>query len=432
MKKILLTGLFALFVLIWSGSTFAATVEQLERKVDLMADEIESFKFSKGSVGGGADRVSVHGYGELHYNNKLDQNDGDSEIDQHRFVIGVHAILADWIHLNAEIDFEHAAQELEFELAYLDFLIDETLNARAGVVLIPVGFFNEFHEPNLFWSVERPQFQNKIIPTTWSGAGAGIFGTPVEGLNYRIYFVNSIKSVRETGFSTGGGSGGSGGQGGRFRSSSGIRSGRQQINELTAEDFAVTGRVELTKLFPGLQLGFSFYAGNTTHGIIAEDGFMLLVEGDMKYRLHWFEMNASVANISIDDAAEINAFCSAGNALSNCDGNVADNIFGMNVQAGIHVPQLLGMHTQQDVVLWFMYEKIRPQDSLPTSTLAGTSQVVNGSNFNVYQAGVTYYPISNVAIKADLQHRRFDNPNFAVGAVGKSATTANVGIAYQY
>jgi hypothetical protein len=431
-KKIFLTGLWTLFVFIWSVPAYAVTVDQLQRQVDLMADEIESFKFNKGSSGDQKNRVSIFGYGELHYNNKLDQNDGDTEIDAHRFVIGVHAILADWVHLNAEIDFEHAAQELEFELAYLDFLINQSLNARAGVMLVPVGYFNEFHEPNRFWSVERPQFQNKIIPTTWSSAGAGIFGTPTEGVNYRLYVVNSVKSVRVANFSTGGGSGGSGGEGGRFRASSGIRSGRQQINELVAEDFALTGRVELTKLFPGLQLGASFYTGNTTHNIIAEDGFMFLIEGDVKYRLNWFEMNASVANISIENAAEINAFCSSGNVLSNCDGDIGSNIFGFNVQAGIHLPQLLGMRTQQDVVIWGMFEKIRPQDRVPSSTLGGTSRVRPGVNFNVYQAGVAYYPIPNVAIKADLQHRRFDNPNFAVGAVGKSATTANVGIAYEY
>jgi hypothetical protein len=428
-KKIFLTGLLALFVLIWSGSAFAVTVEQLQRQVDLMADEIESFKFSKGSVASGPDRVKVFGYGELHYTNSVDENGGNTEIDQHRFVIGVHAILADWIHLNAEIDFEHAAQELEFELAYLDFLINESFNARAGVMILPVGFLNEFHEPNLFWSVERPEFQNKIIPTTWSGAGAGIFGTPVEGVNYRVYFVNSVQSIRPAGFGTGGGSGGSGGDGGRFRGSSGIRSGRQQINELTAEDFAAVGRVELTRLLPGLQLGFSFYAGNTTHGLIPEDGFILLLEADMKYRLNWFEMNASVANIDVSDAAAINAYCAAQNVITagTCTPDVGDNIFGWNVQAGVHVPQLLGMNTSHDVVTWFMFERIRPQDSVPTGT-APTA----GVNFNVYQGGITYLPIPNVAIKADWKHQRFDNPNFAVGRVGKAADTVNLGIAYMY
>ncbi len=428
MKKTFLTGLLAWMVLIWSSPAFAVDFDAMQRQMDLMADEIESFKFKKGA-GSEPDRVKVHGYGEMHYNNKLDENGGNTEIDQHRFVIGVHAILADWIHLNAEIDFEHAAQELEFELAYLDFLIDETFNARAGVMILPIGLLNEFHEPNLFWSVERPDFQKNIIPTTWSGAGAGIFGTPVEGVNYRLYAVNSVQSIRPAGFSTGGGSGGSGGDGGRFRGSSGIRSGRQQINELTAEDFAATGRLELTKLFPGLQLGFSFYVGNTTHDLIPEGGLITLLEADMKFRKQWFEMNASVANIDVNDAAAINAYCTAQNVITagTCTADVGDNIFGWNVQAGVHVPQLLGLPTSHDVVTWFMFERIRPQDSVPSGTTPTA-----GVNYNVFQGGITYLPIPAVAIKADFKHQRFDNANFAVGKVGKSASTANLGIAYMY
>lgn len=415
--------------LAWSGPAFAVDLDQLQRQMDLMADEIESFKFKKGSDGSKPDRVKVHGYGELHYNNRVDANGGNSEIDLHRFVIGVHAQLADWIHLNAEIDFEHAAQELEFEFASLDFLIDQKFNVRAGLMLMPVGFLNEFHEPNLYWSVERPEFQSKIIPTTWSGAGAGFFGTPVEGINYRVYFVNSVQSIRPAGFGTGAGPGGNGGDGGRFTGSSGIRSGRQQINELTAEDFSAVGRMELTKLFPGLQLGFSFYAGNTTHDLISEGGFILLLETDMKYRLNWFEMNASVANIDVSDAAAINAYCATQNGITagTCTADIGDNIFGWNVQAGIHVPQLLGMNTAHDVVTWFMFERIRPQDSVPTGTTPTA-----GVNFDVYQAGVAYLPTPSVSVKLDWQHRRFQNPNFAPGKIGLAADTVNLGVAWMY
>lgn len=430
MKKNLLTGLLAVCVLIWSSPAFAVDLEQLQRQMDLMADEIESFKFNKGA-GGKPDRVKVHGYGELHFNHRPQADGGRTRIDQHRFVIGVHALLTDWIHLNAEIDFEHAAQELEFEMAYLDFLLDPKINARAGVMLLPVGFLNEFHEPNLFWSVERPEFHNKIIPTTWSGAGAGIFGTPMDGVNYRLYAVNSVQSVRQAGFSTGGGSGGSGGEGGRFRSSSGIRSGRQQINELIAEDFAAVGRLELTKLFPGFQLGFSFYTGNTTHDLLPGDegGFILLLEGDVKYRWKWFDMNASVANIDIDDANALNAFCTAQNTITagTCTPDIGDNIFGWNVQAGVHLPQLLGMNTSHDLVPWFMFEHIRPQDTVPTSTAQ-----TPGVNFDVYSFGLAYLPIPEVAIKADFQHFIFENANFAAGKNGRSKDQFNLGIAYMY
>lgn len=423
-KRFLTWGV-GLICLSWFAPGFAADVDSLQRQINVLSDELENMKLGGGPAGTGHDRIKVHGYGELHFNHRPDS--GRTEIDQHRFVVGIHALLTDWIHLNAEIDYEHAAQELEFELAHLDFLLDPKFNVRAGVMLLPVGLLNEFHEPNLFWSVERPQFQSKIIPTTWSGAGAGLFGTPFEGVNYRLYAVNSVQSVRPAGFSTGGGSGGSGGQGGRFRSSSGIRSGRQQINELIAEDFAAVGRLELTRLYPGLQLGFSFYTGDTTHGLLPGDegGRILLLEGDVKYRAQWFEMNASIANIDIDDASALNAFCAS--SAGDCSEDIPDNIFGWNVQAGVHLPQLLGMNTSHDLVPWFMFERIKPQDSVPDSTAR-----TPGVNFDVYTWGLVYLPIPEVAVKMDYQHFIFENADFGAGKADRSKDQFNIGIAYMY
>jgi hypothetical protein len=448
-KKTLLTGLLVLAVLLGSGPGFAQSdnaeklqklqsqVDMLENKgedqellklraeMDRIADIMENYKYTQGAKSK-YDRGRVYGYGESHYTNHVDENGGNTTIDQHRFVIGINAILADWIQLNAEIDYEHGAQELEFELGYLDFRLLDAASVRAGVVLIPVGLLNEFHEPNLFWSVERPELQSKIIPTTWNASGAGIFGTPMEGVNYRVYAVNSVQSIRPSGFDDGSGVTGNGGQSGRFTSSSGIRSGRAQPNNVVAEDFAATGRLELSKLYPGLQLGFSFYVGNTTQGLIDEGGRVLLLEADMKYRKNWFDMNASIVNIDIDDASALNTFCAVQTA-DTCSTVIPDNIFGWNVQAGIHLPQLLGVNTSQDLVTWFMFEHIRPQDSMPSGAAPSA-----GVNFDVYQAGITYRPIFNVAIKADWQHRRYSNPNFAATAVGKAADTVNLGVAFMY
>ena len=132
-------------------STETQDLDELERRIDILSDEMDELKESGGASD--YDKVRVHGYGELHFNMPTDGR--TRQVDNHRFVLGVHAPLADWIHLNAEIDFEHAAQELEFEFGYLDFLLDPKYNVRAGVVLIPVGFLNEFHEPPLFWTVDH-------------------------------------------------------------------------------------------------------------------------------------------------------------------------------------------------------------------------------------------------------------------------------------
>ncbi|MFQ5449989.1 MAG: hypothetical protein ACE5E9_05135 [Nitrospinaceae bacterium] len=416
-KAFWISGWVCLWVLAWGVPGFSADLNELQRRIDVLTDEIENFKM-QGGGGGEPDRVKLHGYGELHFNHR--PQGGRTEVDLHRFVIGIHALLTDWIHLNAEIDFEHGAQELEFEFGYLDFLIQQSFNVRAGVMLLPVGFLNEFHEPPLFWSVERPELQTKIIPTTWNGSGVGIFGTPFEGVNYRIYAVNSVQSIRPLGFGSGDGVGG-GGQSGQFRAKDGIRKGRLQPNVAIAEDFAAVGRLELTSLYPGLQLGFSFYTGETTQNIINEGGRILLLEGDVKYRLRWFEMNATIVNIDVDDAAAINTYCTAVNVVTagTCSADVPDNIFGWNIQAGVHIPQLLGLNTTQDLVPFFLFERIRPQDSLPSGTAPS-----HKSNFNVFTMGISYMPIAEVALKADYQH-------FKTGD-SKSHDQFNMGIAYMY
>ncbi len=402
-QKFTLFALIGLVTLFWSGPAFSADVDELKRQIDILSDEMDNLKGRSGGSGSKQhNRVSIHGYGEVHLQAPTSGANQETTIDAHRFVIGVHALLADWIHLNAEIDFEGAAQELEMEFAQLDFLLTDSFNVRAGVMLAPVGLLNEFHEPTLFWTTERPELQVRMIPSSWSVGGAGIYGTPMEGVNYRLYVVNSLQSISDNSTTDGRGNG-NGGNNNAF-SSNGIRDGRgSQINQRIAEDFAVTGRVELTKLYPGLQVGFSTFLGDTTQGYIDAGGFITLVEADIKYRHEWFEMNSSIVSTHIADTGAINNFCSiAGNS---CGGGVAKHQYGVNVQAGVHLPQLMGWKTTHDIVPHFMYERVRTQDDV----VDGFAPSLNRNRNAIYTFGVAYLPIPAVSIKADHTHTRLEN-----------------------
>ena len=402
------------------------SVEDLREELDRLADEIDDMRDMFGTL---RKNVNVTGYGETHF--RIPTDERDAIFDAHRFVIGVNARFNDWIYLSAEIDYEHAAEALEFEMAYLDFLFDPKVNFRAGTVLIPVGFLNEYHEPTLFWTVERPQFQNRIVPTSWNGTGGGFFGTFgnfLGGMNYRVYAVNSLRSISEGGCDDGHGGGG---DCGNFGGKSGVRGGRAFPDELVVADIAVTGRVEFSNLFPGFQLGGSFYTGDTTHGLIEQGGRTTIIEGDIKYRQKWFEMNASVANVHVNNAAEINQFLVNENAAAVGDkpfGDIFDNrfiasnVFGYNVQFGIHWPQLLGKSTSHDVITHFMYEFIDTQNQMPTGA---TQQTGSGGETDVYTAGITWFPATiNVALKADYTHQVFLD--------GTSRNEFNFGMAYMF
>jgi len=263
--------------------------------------------------------------------------------------------------------------------------------------------------------------QNRVIPTSWQGTGGGFFGTFgnfLGGMNWRIYAVNSVQSIRQNAATRNCGSGiGNGGNCGRFRSSSGIRSGRLQPNNAIASDIAITGRVELPNLYPGFQLGASFYTGDTTHQFISQGGRTTVLETDIKFRKKWFDMNATIAHININNAAEMNVFNAANGGAGN--GVVPSGVLGWNVQVGIHMLQLLGISSSQDVVIHSMYEFVDTQNEVPAGFIAEQSR-----ESDIFTSGIVWYPTSNVAMKMDYTHEIFGN--------GVSQDTFVLGMAYMY
>src|SRR5262249_57261922 len=84
--------------------------------------------------------------------------------------------------LNSELEYENAVVasdkngEAEVEFAYLDYLHSRAANARAGLVLIPMGLVNQLHEPTTFLGARRPEGEPQIIPSTWRELGLGVYG----------------------------------------------------------------------------------------------------------------------------------------------------------------------------------------------------------------------------------------------------------------
>ena len=130
---------------------------------------------------------------------------------------------------------------MSVEFMALDFFWKKEANFRTGLVLVPMGFINEVHEPPFFLGVRRPETERRILPATWREMGVGVFGQLGEEVEYRAYVVNGFNAA---GFSA-----------------SGIRGGRQNGNRALAEDFALVGRVDWTP-WHGVLLGASAYVGN--------------------------------------------------------------------------------------------------------------------------------------------------------------------------
>ncbi|MBX3325042.1 MAG: hypothetical protein U0223_09545 [Nitrospira sp.] len=117
--------------------------------------------------------------------------------DQQRFVPFIYADITEHLKFASEIEIEHAIRatndvEISLEFAHVDYLINEKVNLRGGIVLIPLGKFNLLHDSPLNDLTDRPIVSRLIIPSTMSETGAGLYGTFYPGrtgkLDYEVYF----------------------------------------------------------------------------------------------------------------------------------------------------------------------------------------------------------------------------------------------------
>ncbi len=154
-----------------------------------------------------APKATVGGYADVMYNSLSRQNlDNPSRnsFGQQRLVPFIYADITDHIKFATEIEIERGGPNapqgtdgsMQIEFAQLDYLINEAINLRAGILLMPVGKFNLLHDSPLNDLVDRPMVSRIVIPSTWFEAGAGIYGTLYPSsrskLDYEVYAVNGM------------------------------------------------------------------------------------------------------------------------------------------------------------------------------------------------------------------------------------------------
>ena len=132
-------------------------------------------------------------YGELSYTQPLNTEEFKlAKLDANRFVLLMGYQFDKKTQFVTEWELEHA-NEIFLEQAFVKHKLAPNLHLKAGVLLIPMGFVNENHEPNFFNSVQRPVIDVNIIPSTWRDIGAGLTGLiPSASIKYQVYFVNGL------------------------------------------------------------------------------------------------------------------------------------------------------------------------------------------------------------------------------------------------
>ncbi|HEY8934302.1 MAG TPA: hypothetical protein VIM65_03745 [Cyclobacteriaceae bacterium] len=95
----------------------------------------------------------------------------------------------------SEIEFEEGGREVNIEFASLDFSFHSLLNLRGGVVMNPIGAFNQNHDGPKWEFIDRPVAMTQMLPATWSTVGFGLYGrhyTRDWGFGYEFYLTNGF------------------------------------------------------------------------------------------------------------------------------------------------------------------------------------------------------------------------------------------------
>ena len=324
---------------------------------------------------------SIGGYGELHWNRELDK-DGETTknlMDFHRFIIYYGYNWTEEWSFKSEVELEHnfvqdGDGELELEQAYVNYHTDKW-GFQGGVILPTVGLLNEYHEPPLFFSVERPDYSKYIIPTTWFGNGFAIYGN-ITDFNLRLAILEDLEGEGIT--------------------TSGIRGARGKGYKTTGYSLVKNLSAVYTGI-NGLRLGGSL----TLNDAPIND------EPDTSISVQMFEVNAKYNANNIYAVFEYGQNSFEGNnftsPLKTSSGYYLD--LGYNIGSMVNCNKLIP---------WLRVSNV--------STDVDTDSKIT----DYMRLGLTWWPIDNVAFKIDYGTKTIksdtDNP----------ITQINLGIGYNF
>lgn len=236
--------------------------------------------------------VSIGGYAQIDYN----EPDGAApgKLDVHRLVMFLGYKFNEKVSFVSEIEYEHVT-ELYLEQAYLKYKANENLNVLAGLILVPMGIINEFHEPTTFYGVERPNVDSYIVPTTWREIGVGVSGKiDNASLKYQAYLFNGFKS-----YAAGAGI---------LRGSDGLRKGRQKGAESIINSPNLSTKLDYYGI-SGLRVGLSGYFGKTQtddSSIEASTVGISMIGLDARYKYHNLELRGQYIHTNLTDTEDYN------------------------------------------------------------------------------------------------------------------------------
>jgi hypothetical protein len=335
--------------------------------------------------------MTFGGYAEVLYNQPEAAN---GEIDVQRLILLFGYKFDDRTQFVTEVEFEHV-KEVYIEQAFVNYAVNNSLNVRAGLMLVPMGIINEYHEPTTFNGVERPSIDNKLVPTTWREIGIGLSGrSDALSLRYQAYIFNGFLSHNGTD--------------GLIKGSNGLRSGRQKGAESVFRTPNLSMKLDFYGI-NGLRLGLSGYFGKTQADDQIYDTYgstvgLSMLGLDARYNFRRFTARGQYITSSINDADQYNQ-------LTGKD--LGSSMSGYYTEAAYN---LLPIIKKQRLFVFVRYENFDTHATVP-------SNIPRKAAFHRKEitTGLSYHLAPGAVFKVDYQNK-------STGLAGSDNGQINAGV----
>ena len=392
-------------------------------------------------------RLSVGGYGEVAMSRNFysDHVSRYSLADEHkndpshgRFDIP-HAVIylgydfgKGWT-MGTEIEFEHGGVgmayekedeeggeweqevekggEVELEQFWIQKSFGRWANIKAGHIVVPVGLNNAYHEPLNFFTVYRPEGENTVLPSTWHQTGVSFWGR-TKGWRYELQFLAGLNSDN-------------------FTNTGWIKKGPGTPTEgEIATKYGTALRID-NYCIKGLRIGLSGYYGhaignsypNNKDGAESKyKGVVAIGAIDFTYNNYNWIVRGQADYGYLSDAKQLKYFTNRLNGLSpfHHSAFVSKNAFAYGIEAGYNIFSQIEKLRQdnQKLYLFGRYEHYNPYASKTKNTS------YDYTNVQRMAVGINYYPVKQIAVKAEYSHRFLKSQYNNEPAI-------NIGVAYE-
>ncbi len=385
MKKILLTA----FILITSFMVAQQTTQD---------NQLDSLRVVNQVLYNGNNKLTIGGYAQIDYNDKDGSSPG--KLDVHRLVLLFGYNFTDKVSFVTEIELEHV-KEVYVEQAFLNYNVNPNFNLKGGLMLIPMGIINEYHEPPTFYGVERPGVDHDIVPTTWRELGVGASGKFDNlSLKYQAYIFNGFVSYID-------------GQG-TLRGKDGLRKGRQKGAESIINSPNLSVKFDYYGIL-GLKLGLSGYFGNTQtddSSLEASTVGVSMVGFDARYNVGNLDLRGQYIWTSLSGTE-------AYNNLTGSD--LGSEMLGYFAEAAYNVMPLINKKTSHKLALFGRYERYNTHEAT-----AGDLDKNLAYDRTDITLGIDYKLTPGAVLKMDYQFR----DNAVKGGYVENQFNAGIGVMF--